>query len=143
MPLHRVVITGLGLLSPLGTRDSSDAATFFTRLCAGESGIRQHPNPDVSLPVGWVDVDTHAHFSRVQLKQLDRVSQLAIMAARQAMAMAGYDPAQPLNDELSHHAGVLFGTGMGGAESTELAYAKFFDAPTCGHTKKPLPSPPP
>ncbi len=135
--LHRVVITGLGLQSPLGTQESNDAARFFKRLCAGESGIRQHPNPDITMPVAWVDFDASAHFSRQQCMQLDRVSQLSIVAARQAMSMAGFGltvpKIQPLHDELSHvvaeQTGVLFGTGMGGAESTELAYAKFFDAP--------------
>jgi 3-oxoacyl-(acyl-carrier-protein) synthase len=85
------------------------------------------------MPVGWVDFNANEHFSRVHCMQLDRVSQLSLVAARQAMSMAGFDLTEPktppLHDELSHQTGVLFGTGMGGAESTELAYAKFFDAP--------------
>jgi 3-oxoacyl-(acyl-carrier-protein) synthase len=142
--LHRVVITGLGLQSPLGSTTCNDVSIFFSRLCAGDSGIRQHPNDEITTPVGWVEFDTNAHFSRLQINQLDRVSQLSIVAARQALTMAGYDPLRGLDDELSHQTGVLFGTGMGGAESTELAYAKFFDAPlTCGRVRKPLPSPPP
>ncbi len=128
--LHRVVITGLGLQSSLGTLHTNEAATFFTRLCAGETGIRQHPNPDIDTPVGWVDVDFNAHFNRMQCNQLDRVSLLSILAARQAMRMAGFDENHFSQDELNHtvseSTAVLFGTGMGGAESTELAYAKFF-----------------
>jgi 3-oxoacyl-(acyl-carrier-protein) synthase len=145
MTLHRVVITGLGLQSPLGSLVGNDADnhsnSFFTSLCAGETGIRQHPNPEIAFPVGWVEFDATAHFGRMQMNQLDRVSLLSIVAARQAIAMAGFKTASSdtlpntptAHDELSHldseKTGVLFGTGMGGAESTELAYAKFFDAP--------------
>jgi 3-oxoacyl-[acyl-carrier-protein] synthase II len=149
MALHRVVITGLGLQSPLGSLVGNDACndadnhanSFFTRLCAGETGIRQHPNPEIDFPVGWVEFDATAHFGRMQINQLDRVSLLSIVAARQAIAMAGFKTAQSAtaldtfteHDKLNHlntdDTAVLFGTGMGGAESTELAYAKFFDAP--------------
>jgi 3-oxoacyl-[acyl-carrier-protein] synthase II len=137
MALHRVVITGLGLQSPLGSLVDNDADnhanSFFTRLCAGETGIRQHPNPEIDFPVGWVEFDATAHFGRMQMNQLDRVSLLSIVAARQAIAMAGLKVITEQQYDLNHldseNTGVLFGTGMGGAESTELAYAKFFDAP--------------
>jgi 3-oxoacyl-(acyl-carrier-protein) synthase len=145
MALHRVVMTGLGLQSPLGSLVGKDADnhanSFFNRLCAGDTGIRQHPNPEINFPVGWVDFDATAQFGRMQINQLDRVSLLSIVVARQAIAMAGFKtaPSQTALDTFTEHdklnhlniddTGVLFGTGMGGAESTELAYAKFFDAP--------------
>jgi 3-oxoacyl-[acyl-carrier-protein] synthase II len=60
----------------------------------------------------------------MQLLGLDRVSQLAIVAAEQAMQQA--QAAEPALDRLQM--GVFWGTGGGGCESTEHAYAKFFDA---------------
>lgn len=114
----RVVITGIGLQSPLG----GSAQEFFGRLCAGESGIRPHPDPAIGIPVGWVAFDASAHFSKMQLLNLDRVSQLAVVAALDAVRNAGLDTEQALGEMT----GVYFGTGHGGAESTEHAYAKFF-----------------
>jgi 3-oxoacyl-[acyl-carrier-protein] synthase II len=124
---HRVVITGIGIQSPLG----HTAAEFFTRLCAGESGIRQHPDPEITFPVGWIEFTPSQHFSKMQLLNLDRVSQLAVVAALDAVRDAGLDVDTSLGDS----AGVYFGTGAGGAESLEHAYAKFFGA---GGEKKKL-----
>ena len=115
---HRVVVTGMGIQSPLG----DNAETFFSRLCAGESGIRAHPELAVTVQVGWVDFSPSDYFSKIQLRQLDRVSQLAIVAATTAAQDAGLNTTQALGET----AGVYFGTSAGGAESTEHAYAKFF-----------------
>jgi 3-oxoacyl-(acyl-carrier-protein) synthase len=124
---RRVVITGIGIQSPLG----SSANEFFTRLCAGVSGIRQHPDPAIAFPVGWVDFMPSKHFSKMQLLNLDRVSQLAVVAALDAVRHAGLDVDMPFGDQT----GVYLGTGAGGAESLEHAYAKFFGA---GGEKKKL-----
>jgi 3-oxoacyl-[acyl-carrier-protein] synthase II len=67
----------------------------------------------------------------MQLLNIDRVSQLAMLAAKRAVADAGLEHPE----DLGENTGVYFGTGMGGAESTELAYAKFFNA---GGEKKKL-----
>ena len=82
--MRRVVITGMGALSALGTT----AQSCFDNLIAGHSGIRQHPTHALPVPVGYVDFDAGAHFSKMQLLGLDRVSQLAIVAAEQAMQQA-------------------------------------------------------
>lgn len=118
--MRRVVITGMGALSALG----ATAQSCFDSLIAGHSGIRPHPTHTLPVPVGYVDFDAGAHFSKMQLLGLDRVSQLAIVAAEQAMQQA--QATEVTLDRLQM--GVFWGTGGGGCESTEHAYAKFFDA---------------
>lgn len=118
--MRRVVITGMGSLSALGVT----VQTCFDNLIAGQSGIRQHPRHALPVPVGYVDFDIGTHFSKMQLLGLDRVSQLALVAAEQAMHQAQATDA--VLDRLQM--GVFWGTGGGGCESTEHAYAKFFDA---------------
>ncbi|MFM1990404.1 MAG: hypothetical protein RJA99_3361 [Pseudomonadota bacterium] len=77
------------------------------------------------MPVGWVDFNFNACFSRMQISTLDRVSQMALVAADEAVASAGLG-----GMEMGPRGGVLFGTGMGGAESLEAGYARFFGVPT-------------
>jgi 3-oxoacyl-[acyl-carrier-protein] synthase II len=116
---RRVVVTGAGLISPLG----GDVETFWRRLCSGETGIRPHPHPGIELAVGWIDFDPgQAGFTRQHIHNLDRVSLMALYAAEHALQASGLSPETGLGD----HAGVLLGTGMGGAESLEDAYAHFF-----------------
>jgi 3-oxoacyl-(acyl-carrier-protein) synthase len=118
---RRVVITGAGALTPLG----NSASTFWNALIAGDSGIRTHPAPEISTPVGWVDFNFNAYFSRMQMSTLDRVSQMAMVAGDEAVASAGLG-----GIAMGPRGGVLFGTGMGGAESLEAGYARFFGVPT-------------
>lgn len=118
--MRRVVITGRGALSALGPTVESS----FENLIQGHSGIRQHPLYELPVAVGYVDFDAKVHFSKMQLLSLDRVSQLAIVAAEQAMQQA--DATGPSVDRMDM--GVFWGTGGGGCESTEHAYAKFFGA---------------
>jgi 3-oxoacyl-[acyl-carrier-protein] synthase II len=116
MKTRRVVVTGMGLLCPLG----NSPGNFFDNLIAGATGIMRHPNPAVGKPVGMVRDDVACHFTKLQQLDLDRVSQLSLLAAQQALDMAGL--VAPLGNE----AGMFFGTGAGGIESIEQAYASFF-----------------
>ncbi|MBC7438016.1 MAG: beta-ketoacyl-[acyl-carrier-protein] synthase family protein [Bdellovibrionales bacterium] len=116
MKTRRVVVTGMGLLCPLGNTPDS----FFDKLIAGGTGIAPHPNPEVAKPVGMVQGEVAGHFTKLQQLDLDRVSQLSLLAARQALGMAG------LVGPLGNDAGMFFGTGAGGIESIEHAYASFF-----------------
>jgi 3-oxoacyl-[acyl-carrier-protein] synthase II len=100
-------------------------STFWNALISGESGIRPHPAAEIAMPVGWVDFNFNACFSRMQISTLDRVSQMALVAADEAVASAGLG-----GMEMGPRGGVLFGTGMGGAESLEAGYARFFGVPT-------------
>lgn len=117
---RRVVVTGLGLLSCLG----NDPDSFFRNLIDGVSGITQHPDIP-KHPVGWIEFNPEEHFSRTELVSLDRVSQFALTASRQAVAMAGLD----INE--IERAGVLYGTGFGGASTLESSYGNYFGIKKC------------
>lgn len=115
---RRVVITGVGIVSPVGNSPNE----FFANLLAGLSGIRRFG--DSGQVVGAVvDFDPFAHFTRAQLVGLDRVSQFGLVAAEQARIDAGLE-AGALE---AANAGVYFGTGIGGASALETGYRNFFD----------------
>jgi beta-ketoacyl-acyl-carrier-protein synthase II len=119
---RRVAITGLGVVAPLG--NSADA--LFTELVAGRSGIRRLTcvrGERLHSPIGAAaDFEGAAHFSPVRLRMLDRVSQLALTAAGQAIADARLDFAS----ESRERCGVFVGTSMGGVESTDEAYYSLY-----------------
>src|SRR5205823_4190844 len=106
---RRVVVTGLGVVSPHG----SDPAAMFNRLMNGESAVREvsfdtdGPYSNVAAPA---DFDPAGHFPpQVRLENLDRLTQMSIVAATAAVADAAID----VTDGLRHRSGVSFGTGMG------------------------------
>jgi beta-ketoacyl-acyl-carrier-protein synthase II len=120
--MRRVAVTGLGLVAPGG----NDPRAFFASLAAGKSAIRvldhdwtKRLATRIAAPV---DVDASAHFPAPRLRMLDRVSQLALLAAKQAVA----DAALELADDEREKAGVFFGTGMGGAAATDDGYATLY-----------------
>lgn len=122
MTRRRVAITGQGLVAPLG----NDPATFFAALMAGQSGIARLRADFVDQLdcqiAAQVDFDPLAHFSRHQASSLDRVSQFALVATRQAIAESGLDMAAL---DLAR-AGVCLGTGMAGSGSLDEAYARLY-----------------
>jgi 3-oxoacyl-[acyl-carrier-protein] synthase II len=113
----KVVVTGLGVTTPIG----GDVPTYWSALLAGKSGIRTLTEDWVAeLPVrigGHVLVEPTEVLTRVEARRLDRSSQLAVVAARQAWADAGLagnvDP-----DRL----GVAVASGIGGITTLLAAY---------------------
>jgi 3-oxoacyl-[acyl-carrier-protein] synthase II len=120
--MHRVAITGLGVIASLG----ESVEDLFTALVAGRSGVRRlatGPNERLRSPIGAaVDFDGSAHFEAPRLRILDRVSQLALVAAAQAIADARLD----FEVERRDRCGVCVGTGMGGAETTQEGYRTIY-----------------
>ncbi|SCQ62412.1 3-oxoacyl-[acyl-carrier-protein] synthase II (Beta-ketoacyl-ACP synthase II) (KAS II) [Propionibacterium freudenreichii] len=112
-----VVITGLGALTPLG----NDVATTWQGLREGRSGIGVIDEDWASeLPVhiaGSSLVDVTSHLSHVEIRRMDRSSQLAVIAAQQAWEDAGFTFA-PQNETDPERVGVAVGTGIGGLETT-------------------------
>jgi 3-oxoacyl-(acyl-carrier-protein) synthase len=127
--MRRVAITGLGVISAVGTGSS----VFFQSLLSARSGIRAvdvpFPTGTESVLAGAIDFDPDPHFPRARLLTMDRVSQFALVAGREAMAQAGLATETGtlpggLNPE---RFGVSLGTGSGGAGSTETAYTALLE----------------
>jgi 3-oxoacyl-[acyl-carrier-protein] synthase II len=101
----RVVITGVGAVTPLGV----GAETLLDRWVAGECGIADG--------AGRCDAfDPADYLSRKEARRADRFTQLAVVAADEALAQAGWsDDGAPDTDR----AGCVIGTGIGGLGSLE------------------------
>ena len=123
--MRRVAITGLGVVSPIGL----EKAAYFDALLAGRSGIR---SLEISFPcgpepvlMGAIDFHPEEHFAKAKLLTLDRVSQFALVAAREAMAQSGLTV--DLLGVQAERFGVSVGTGSGGSNSLEAAYYALLD----------------
>lgn len=127
--MRRVAITGLGVISAVGT----GTPAFFQALLTARSGIRAvdipFPTGTESVLAGAIDFDPDPHFPRARLLTMDRVSQFALVAGREAMAQAGLgtEPGTWPNGLTPERFGVSLGTGSGGAGSTEAAYTALLE----------------
>ena len=120
---RRVVITGLGVISPVG----KNPAEFFSNLMAGRSGIRRLQTDfieQLSIRIGAPveGFDPAAHFSKMQLSGIERFSQFALVAAEQAVQDAQLE----LNEAEQPRAGVCMGSCLGGASTIEDGYIETF-----------------
>jgi 3-oxoacyl-[acyl-carrier-protein] synthase II len=102
-----VAITGLGALTPLGP----DVAALEEGLLTGRSGVRLLDEPEFAdLPARLAaTVDLEDRLERVEARTLDRVQQVALVAAREAWADAGSPDVDP------ERLAVVVGSGIGGA----------------------------
>ena len=102
-----VVITGLGALTPLGP----DVPALEEGLLSGRSGARLLDEPEFAdLPARIAaTVDLTGRLERVEARTLDRVQQLALVAAREAWTDAGAPDVAP------ERLAVVLGSGIGGA----------------------------
>lgn len=114
-----VVITGLGVISPIG----NSVSELLSSLTANRSGIRLWESPLLSqkFPAGLVDRDFTSEFTKLELPYLDRCSQIALLAARQAIADAGLDKFA----RYAQRAGLFYGT-VGGGVKTEHDWVQQF-----------------
>jgi len=115
---RRVVITGVGAVTPLG----NDAETSWQRLLAGESGagpITQFDSTDyhVHFACEVKDFDPSSWIERKQARRMDRFAQLILAAARQAEADSGVD-VKADGDRI----GASIATGIGGLRSFQDCY---------------------
>lgn len=117
--MHRVVITGLGVVSPIGHNVPAFAANLF----AGQSGISTitYPKPETETKFPGAPVRDFAPEKVIDAKKLgfmDRFSQFAVVAAREAMQ----DAALTLPPDLALRTAVILGTGAGGQNTLEESY---------------------
>jgi nodulation protein E len=131
--MRRVVITGVGAVSAMGL----GVPALWDGLAAGRSGIRRLTVCDTSRLTNPVAAevpgfDPAAHLTPDQLLLVDRFTAFALVAAAEA-----WTDAQPgLADEERPRAGVLVGTGMGGAGRLDDAYQDLY-----GRSDQPRPHP--
>ncbi|MBQ9603294.1 MAG: beta-ketoacyl-ACP synthase II [Paludibacteraceae bacterium] len=116
MQLRRVVITGLGALTPVG----NSAPDTWKALVAGKSGIDLITSFDASLFkthfAGEVkDFDPTTVIDRKEARKMDRYAQFSVCVADEALKDSGLD----LEQEDRSRVGVIWGSGMGGLLSTE------------------------
>lgn len=112
-PPTRVVVTGLGVVSPLG----NDIDTFWRRLVAGESGVGPITRFDTSdykvhIAAEVKDFDAEDFIDKRQVRRLDLFSRYAVAAAKLAAADAEFDP-RPEADRV----GAVVGSGVGGLQT--------------------------
>ena len=113
---RRVVVTGLGVVSPLG----SDVETFWRRLVAGESGIGQvtrfdTTGYDTTIAGEAQGFKAEDYLDRKEVRRADLFVQYAIGAAVQAAKQAGVSPETV--DPTRY--GVIVGSGIGGIATLE------------------------
>ena len=110
---RRVVVTGMGMVTPLG----NDLPSSWAGLVSGRSGIStiQAFDPSrlsVSIAREVKDFDSSHVLDRKDQRRIDRYIQFGLVAAREAMDQAGL-PAR-LEGELAERTGAILGTGLGG-----------------------------
>ncbi len=114
--MNRVVITGIGIVSPFGR----GRAAALEALRSARSGVRPIASIDASALncriAGEVPADAHDATHRGH----DRFTRFALIAAEEALAQSGALDAEP------ERVGVILGTGLGGAETLDASYRRMY-----------------
>jgi len=111
---HRVVLTGMGVVTPLG----SSVESFWQALVSGKSGIRRitrfDPTEYATQIAGEVEgFDPQEYMERKEARRMDRFTQFAMAATEMATQMSGISR----SDIAGEKTGVVVGTGIGGMET--------------------------
>jgi nodulation protein E len=112
----RVVITGLGIVSPFGRGQ----AAAVDALRSGRSGVRNLEGIDTSLLNCRIGGQVPGETQDAQYKGHDRFTRFALVAAEEAAAEAGELGLDP------ERVGVLIGTGLGGCETLDDSYRRLY-----------------
>src|SRR3989441_652046 len=113
---RRVVVTGLGLITPLG----AGVEKTWNALCAGKSGIRRitkfDPSAHACQIAGEVtDFDPADYFEKKEIKKMDTFIHYAVAASQMAVDDAGFK----VTAENADRVGVYIGSGIGGLQAIE------------------------
>lgn len=116
---HRVVITGIGAVTPVGIGKDR----FWAALARGESGVGPITRFDTSqfstrIAAEVKDFDPLEYIGKKEAKRLDRFAQYALAAS----IMAVSDSALKISSENSQEIGVLVGSGIGGIQTLETQH---------------------
>ncbi len=124
MTKRRVVVTGLGIVSPVGL----DVATAWDNILAGRSGIRPITHMDIepfSVRFGGpiYDFDITQYIPKKDARKMNPFIHYGIAAAFQAIDDAGLE----VTEENAHRIGVVVGSGIGGIGGIEDNYAAYLN----------------
>ena len=113
---RRVVVTGLGVISPIG----NDVDTFWRRLVAGESGVGEITRFDttgyrVRIAAEIKDFNAEDFIDKRKVRRLDLFSRYAVASAKMAAADAGFDPASE-----AERTGAVMASGVGGLQTLHV-----------------------
>jgi len=125
MSRRRVVVTGLGLISPVG----NTVATGWANILAGQSGIDRITRFDASAYAcqfaGEVKgFDVAEYMSTKEARTMDRFIHYGLAASIQAVQDAGLPTGDVLTEEQAERIGVLVGSGIGGLPMIEETHAE-------------------
>lgn len=123
MELKRVVVTGLGALTPIGNTVSE----YWNGLIQGKSGAAPIQQFDASLfktqfACEVKNFNAEDYIDRKEARKLDQFSQYAIVSASEAMADSGLMESNPNTDRI----GVIWGSGIGGLKTFQDEAQNFF-----------------
>nr|WP_295084669.1 beta-ketoacyl-ACP synthase II [uncultured Roseateles sp.] len=126
MSRRRVVVTGLGLISPVG----NTVAEGWANILAGQSGIDRITRFDASAFTcqfaGEVKgFDVADYISSKEARTMDRFIHYGLAAAMQAVQDAGLPTGDQLSEEQAERIGVLVGSGIGGLPLIEETHAEY------------------
>ncbi|MCI0184147.1 MAG: beta-ketoacyl-ACP synthase II [Acidibacillus sp.] len=114
--MRRVVVTGMGAITPVGT----GVEKFWNALLAGQSGVGIIDRFDVSeyptkIAALVKDLDTDDYIDKRDARKMDRFVQFAVAASTMAMAQSELQ----VTEELAPRIGVYIGSGIGGLQTLE------------------------
>ncbi|MBM7840392.1 3-oxoacyl-[acyl-carrier-protein] synthase II [Alkalihalobacillus xiaoxiensis] len=124
MEKRRVVVTGIGAVTPLG----NDAATTWESAIAGKSGVGYLTRLDAdAFPMKVAaeirEFDPSEHIERKEARKMDRFTQFAVVAAKEALKDANFT----ITEENATRTGVWIGSGIGGMETYESQFRMFLE----------------
>lgn len=122
MSMRRVVVTGMGIVSPVGSK----VETAWQNVCAGKSGLRQIEDFDAStfatrIAGTIVDFDIEDYISAKEARRMDIFMHYGIGASVDALRDSGLE----ITAENGHRIGVAMGAGIGGLATIEDNHNKF------------------
>ncbi|MBL3648923.1 beta-ketoacyl-ACP synthase II [Bacillus vallismortis] len=122
MSKKRVVVTGLGALSPLG----NDVDTSWNNAINGVSGIGPITRVDAEeypakVAAELKDFNVEDYMDKKEARKMDRFTQYAVVAAKMAVEDADLN----ITDEIAPRVGVWVGSGIGGLETLESQFEIF------------------
>ena len=122
MSKRRVVVTGLGIISPVGNR----VEEAWKNIVAGKNGIGSITRMDCSAFTTRIggeikDFEVTEYMAAKEARRMDAFMHSGFASCRQAIENAGLE----VNDGNADRIGIVYGSGIGGLEMIEATYSKY------------------